>query len=89
MKTFEVTGRLLEFNEGTYQGSPYASAKIRSEEIAEGTILKYKIDVKKVPSLQELLDQEITVDVAIERGMNDTAALRIVHLHLDGFPKED
>lgn len=83
--TFSVTGKLLEYKEGEFQGNAYSNCKIRSAQIADNSILKYKIDRKQVASMEELLDQEITVDVAIERGPNDTAILKVVRLHADGF----
>lgn len=75
---FPIKARLLEYQKGEYQGTPYATCKLRSADIANGSILKYKIDVKRVPDLTDHLDEEIEVTVDVQRGLNDQASLRIV-----------
>lgn len=75
---FSFVAKLLEFQKGEYQGTPYATCKLRSADIANNSILKFKIDVKRVPDLEQYLDQDIKVNVDVQRGLNDQASLRIV-----------
>jgi len=51
-------GVLLEYKEGEYQGSAYTSIKVRSNDIADATILKYKVDPKKTGQFKEMIDKE-------------------------------
>jgi len=85
---FTLTARLLEYVEGEYEGNAYASVKLRADEVAEGSILKYKVDPKRVPNLKRLVDQEVEVELDVVRGQNDTAGLRIVRLVSD-YPESE
>lgn len=77
---FQITGQLLEVKQGEFQGSTYASLKLRSEDVADNTILKYKVDLKRVSieSLKESLDTEITVDCDLIKGQNDAATIKVI-----------
>jgi hypothetical protein len=79
---FSVKGKVLEVNEGTYEGNAYASVKIRSNDVASNQILQYKVDVKKVDAakLNAMLDKEVTVQCDIIKGANSTATLKVVGL---------
>jgi len=80
MQNFEIQGQLLEVKTGDYNGSPYASLKLRSSEVADNSILKYKIDVKKVnvPELDRHLDEEVVLRFQVSKGQNDAAILKVV-----------
>lgn len=76
----ELSGTLLEISKGEYQGNPYASIKLRSDDIADGQILKYKVDIKQVDvnSLQAFRDKKVKCAVGIVKGANDSATLKVV-----------
>lgn len=76
-----LKGILLEYKRGEYQGNAYARAKIRSEEIADNSILTYAVNLKKTDHFDKFLDNEIEFDVEVSRGPNDTAVLKIVKVH--------
>jgi len=80
--TIKLTGTLLEATAGEYQGNPYISIKLRSKEVADNTILKYKVDPKRVSIdvLKESIDTEVTVLCEVLRGQNDLATLKVVGL---------
>lgn len=82
MFTFVFKGTLLEYKEGTFQGNDYTSVKIRSNEIAENSILKYKVDAKSTGKFGELLDKECEFTVTIASGQNSSATLKITHVEL-------
>lgn len=77
---FKITGLLLETSKGEYQGNPYASVKLRSKDVVDNQILKYKLDLKKVnyDDVAKLLDQEVECDCAMVKGANDSSAFKVV-----------
>jgi len=78
---FTATGRLVEVSElGQYQGSPYASIKLRTETSRGEEIVKFKLDVKSLDrdDVALLLDTDVTVSCSLERGNGDVASLRVV-----------
>lgn len=77
---FKIKGVLLEVSSGEFEGNKYASAKVRSADVAENKILKYKVDLKKVSveALNELLDNEVVLTCDLSKGANDSAVLKIV-----------
>ena len=80
---FKFTGQLLEVAPiKEFQGSKYSSIVIRSEDIADGQMVKYKLDLNKVDHsiLSEVLDSEVTVMVKIVKGANSTASLKVVEV---------
>jgi len=76
----QVQGVLLEVSKGNYEGNDYASLKLRSVDVADNQILKYKIDLKKVDvdALNEQLDTEVTVNCSVVKGANDAATLKVI-----------
>jgi len=76
-----LTGRLVEVSEeGTYQGSPYASLKLRTATKRGDEIVKFKINLKEVnrDDVATLLDKNVSVTCDLERGVGDNASLRVV-----------
>lgn len=77
----KFSGRLVEVSElGSYQGSPYASCKVRTQTARGEEIVKFKIDVKELDrdAVAELLDSDVEITCNLERGNNDVASLRVV-----------
>lgn len=74
-------GRLVEVSEmGTYQGSPYASVKLRTETSRGDEIVKFKLNVKdglELETVREMLDTDVTLVCTLERGQQDIASLRV------------
>jgi len=78
---FKITGTLLEVAPvKEFQGSKYSSIVLRSKEVADNSLLRYKLDLKAIDydALTDLLDSEIEVHVVVERGANQAAMLRVV-----------
>lgn len=76
---FELKGRLLEVTGGVFEGNNWVQCQIRSKEIADGKILKYKVNAKNISKeeLDKFLDKDISVECDVVRGSDSTAALRI------------
>jgi len=77
MITFK--GKLVEVSEvGEYQGSPYASLKLRTETARGQEIVKFKVDTKTVDhaSLLKLLDFDVVVSCNLVKGLGDVANLK-------------
>jgi hypothetical protein len=76
----KLKGVLLEISKGEYEGNAYASVKLRSADIANNQILKYKVDVKRVDvdSLEPFLDHEVKVECSVIKGAYDSATLKVV-----------
>ena len=74
-------GRLVEVSQmGTYQGSPYASIKLRTETARGEEIVKFKLNVKDgldLEAVREMLDTDIVLFCDLERGQQDIASLRV------------
>jgi len=78
---FKITGTLLEVAPvKEFQGSKYSSIVLRSADVADNSLLRYKLDLKSVDydALVERLDTEIQANVVVERGANQSAMLRVV-----------
>jgi len=65
---------VLEYNEGTFEGNPYASVIARYN----GKLLKFKLDVKKVTGLQKFVDKDILATLEIVPGDRMAATLKVV-----------
>lgn len=76
----KITGTLLEVKADSYQGNDYMNCKLRSKEVADNTILKYKVDINKVKfsDLEDRLDSEVTLVCDVVRGDRDSATLKVV-----------
>jgi len=74
-------GRLVEVSQmGTYQGSPYASIKLRTETARGEEIVKFRLNVKDgldLESVREMLDTDVVLVCDLERGQQDIASLRV------------
>jgi len=76
----KLKGQLVEVSElGTYQGSPYASIKLRTATARGEEIVKFKIDVKVLDrdEIAKALDSEVEITAVLERGQGDLASLRV------------
>jgi len=76
----QIKARVMEVSGGVFNENPWVQVKLRSLEIADGAILKYKVDAKKVSeeALKAKLDKEVVVDVEVTRGNADLASLKVV-----------
>jgi hypothetical protein len=78
---FQFRGKLLEVAPvKEYEGSPYSSVVVRSEDVADGQMIKYKLDLKKVDHsvLSDMLDEDLIFMVNIVKGANSTASVKVV-----------
>lgn len=76
----KIEGRLVEVSEvGQYQGSAYASVKLRTETDKGQQILKFKTAVDELDqeSLKELLDSNVALLCRLEK-QGDFGALRVI-----------
>jgi len=79
----KFSGKLVEVSEeGSYQGSPYASIKLRTETSRGEEIVKFKLDLKKVnrDEVAQMLDSNVTIGCSLERATGDVASLRVVEV---------
>jgi len=71
----EIIVKVLEFNEGTYEGNKYSNVLARYN----GRILKFKIKANSGVDLSaDDVDQTVTLQLEIAAGANQAAMLRIV-----------
>lgn len=78
---FETKLKILEVSDGTYEGNAWCKVKARSEGIAGGRILSFKVDCKSVRDWQKLsdrIDEEVQATLDVVRGAEDSAVLKIV-----------
>lgn len=73
---FHLKFTVLEVNEGTFQGSPYASVLARYGE----KVMRFKLDVKKTSAdaYKKFVDKEVEAEFEIVSGQNMTASLKLV-----------
>jgi hypothetical protein len=82
----KLKGKLVEVSElGEYQGSPYASVKVRSP-LTGGQILKYKLNLKSVDhsKLEKMLDSDVELTLEIVKGQGELASLKAVEVKTAG-----
>jgi hypothetical protein len=80
----KIKGSLLEVSEvGEYEGTKYASLKLRSES-SNNRILKYKINLNQASheKIEKLLDKVVTIDCELVPGQFDAATLRVVDCNI-------
>lgn len=84
MSKYILSGKLLEVNSGTYQDSPYVSLRVRSENVANNQIVKYKANPSKVTAeaANALLDKDVNLTFDIVKGFKDAGELKVVELVL-------
>jgi len=76
MNEYQLRLTPLEYQEGVYNGNPYANIVAR----VAGKLIKLKIDAKKVQGAGELLDKECEATFEIIRGDNLTPVIRITKI---------
>jgi len=64
---------------GEYQGTKYSSVRLRSTEIGNNTILRYKLDLETVKhaEIEKMLDKDIVATVSAVKGQGDLATLKL------------
>jgi len=71
----EIQAKILEFNEGTYEGNKYSNVLVRYN----GKILKFKINSQADVDLSASdVDKDVLLTLEIVAGANFSATPRIV-----------
>lgn len=78
MDKFTIEAIILEHSQGVFEGSPYGSVVARYN----GNLLRFKIDRKRIDTLEEYLDKNVELELEIVKGQNMQAGLKIVGANL-------
>lgn len=71
---FQIKVKLLEYNEGEFEGNKYSNVMARYD----GDILKFKLDRKNVADCSVLVDHDVELSFTIVKGQNSSAMLRVL-----------
>jgi hypothetical protein len=71
---YKLLGRLLEYNEGEFEGNKYSNVVVRYE----GQLLKFKLDRKQVADCKEKVDTDVELTFEVQKGQNSSASIRVV-----------
>jgi len=72
---FEIkNARLLEYNEGEFEGNKFANIIARHD----GKLLKFKLDRKQVSDVSDMIDTDVNLSFDVVKGQNSAASIKVV-----------